>query len=248
MQKYFNIFLEFNHQIFNRTIENAIIDYRKGYVCVIDANVLTMAQTDFTYRQVLNAAFINPCDGSSIATLAGWVHNRKFMAFNGPEIFENYIEQDYRQILLGSTQETTDRIKEVLQRKNCNADHLQAISLPFLPVESFDYKTIADSINSLNPDIIWVSLGAPKQEIFMNKILPYLNQGVMFGIGAAFNFYIGDLQVPQFKLGSLRFIWLNRLFNEPKKLIKRLLPFIIIIPKLYFEERKRSKKNSKNQL
>lgn len=239
MQKYFNIILEFNHRNFYRIIEDRITNSGKGYICVVDANVLTMAQRNLSYQQVLNDSLINTCDGSSIAMLAGWVHHQKFRALNGPEIFEKYIEKDYRQILLGSTQETTDRIKGVLTSKNCNPNHLQAISLPFIPVESFDYKAIANEINKQHPDIIWVSLGAPKQEIFMNTILPYLDQGVMFGIGAAFNFYIGELNVPRFKVGSLRFIWLNRLINEPKKLIRRIIPYLSIMPKLYFEERKK---------
>lgn len=244
MQKYFNIFLEFDHQIFNITIENAIKSKTKGYICMVDGNVLRMAQENISYQNVLNNSLINTCDGSSIAMLAGWIHHQKYKALNGPEIFEQYIESYYKQLLLGSTQKTTDRIKEVLKSKNFNTSNIQAVSLPFLSVESFDYETIAMQINQLKPDIIWVSLGAPKQEIFMNKILPYLDQGVLFGIGAAFNFYIGELNVPRFKVGSLRFIWLNRLINEPNKLIRRLIPIIAIMPRLYFEERKKKKQNS----
>lgn len=245
MQKYFNIFLEFNHKVFNRSIEDSIKNKKKGYVCVVDANVLTMAQKNLPYQHVLNRSHINTCDGSSIAMLAGWAHHQKFRALNGPEIFEYYIEKDYKHLLLGSTPEITDRIKEVLNRKNLNAINLQAVSLPFMPVENFDYQSIAKEINAIAPDIIWVSLGAPKQEIFMNKIIPFLDHGVMFGIGAAFNFYIGELNVPRFKIGSLRFIWLNRLFNEPQKLIRRLIPYIAIMPGLYFKEIKKIK-DSKN--
>ena len=244
MQKYFNIFLEFSHNKFYRTIEDAIDKHSKGYVCVVDANVLTMAQHNLPYRRVLNNSLINTCDGSSIAMVAGWAHHKKYSALNGPEIFEHYIEKDYKHILLGSTSETTQQIKEVLMNKNLNTINIETITLPFLSVESFDYQSIATQINLLKPNIIWVSLGAPKQEIFMNKILPFLDQGVMFGIGAAFNFYIGELNVPRFKLGSLRFIWLNRLFNEPNKLIRRLIPFMAIMPRLYLEERKNRKQHS----
>ncbi len=245
MQKYFNIFLEFDHKVFNRSIEDAISAKSKGYVCVVDANVLTMAQNNIQYQHVLNNSFINTCDGSSIALLAGLAHHQKFRALNGPEIFGYYIEKDYKHLLLGSTPEITDRIKEVLIRKNLTTINLQSVSLPFLPVENFDYQSIANEINSIKPDIIWVSLGAPKQEIFMYKIVPFLNYGVLFGIGAAFNFYIGDLNVPRFKIGGLRFIWLNRLFNEPKKLIRRIIPYIVLMPSLYLEERKKIKNKSK---
>ncbi|MBU1012526.1 MAG: WecB/TagA/CpsF family glycosyltransferase [Bacteroidetes bacterium] len=242
MQKYFNVFLEFNHSVFYGFIEESIKNRNKGYVCVVDANVLTMAQKNLSYQQILNNSLINTCDGSSIAVLAGWAHHQKFKALNGPEIFEYYIEKDFKHLLLGSTPKITDRIKEVLICKKMNALNLQTISLPFVPVECFDYQSIANEINNIEHDIIWVSLGAPKQEIFMYKLVPLLNHGVLFGIGAAFNFYIGDLNVPRFKIGGLRFIWLNRLFNEPKKLIRRLLSYIVLIPGLYLEEIKKNNK------
>ena len=46
-------------------------------------------------------------------------------------------------------------------------------------------------------DIIWVALGAPKQEIFMNRLKPHLKKGVAIAIGAAFNFYSGMADAPQ---------------------------------------------------
>ena len=78
--------------------------------------------------------------------------------------------------------------------------------LPFVSVDEFDYELIAKKVNEEKPDIIWVSLGAPKQEIFMSKLLPFLQQGVMFGIGAAFNYYAGILNEPKAKIGAVRFI------------------------------------------
>ena len=75
----------------------------------------------------------------------------------------------------------------------------------------------------------------------MSKLLPFLNQGVMFGIGAAFNYYAGILNEPKFKIGTIRFIWLVRLFEEPKKQWRRCWNFITVIPTLMKEEKKRKK-------
>jgi N-acetylglucosaminyldiphosphoundecaprenol N-acetyl-beta-D-mannosaminyltransferase len=241
MKKYFNIFLEFDHKAFNNTIKNTINSKTKGYVCVVDANVLTMAQSNLSYLKVINEAMVNTCDGSSIASMAGMIHKQNFRALNGPQVFEKYIEKEYIQLLLGSTKETSNRIKNQLSIKGIKTGHLKLLPLPFLDINEFDFKTIAKEINLIKPDIIWVSLGAPKQEVFMNRILPYLDKGVMFGIGAAFNFYVGDLGMPTFHIGGLRFIWLNRLINEPRKLIKRIVPYILIIPRLYLNELKKSK-------
>lgn len=242
MQKYFNIFLEFNHNVFKNKIETTIQNKKKGYVCVVDANVLTIAQKDLTYRSIINDALINTCDGSSIAVMAGWIHKTKFQALNGPEIFQFYIERPYRQVLLGSTDAVLENIKQKLQSKGINTTHLYSLPLPFKAVEEFNYIEISKHLNTLDPEIIWVSLGAPKQEQFMGKMLPYINCGVMFGIGAAFNFYTGELGISKFRIGRLRFIWLNRLFQEPKKLSKRLFFYIINIPGLYWNEKRRYSK------
>ena len=74
-------------------------------------------------------------------------------------------------------------------------------------------------INADNPDIIWVSLGAPKQEMFMSRLKPYLKRGVMFGYGAIFNFNAGVGAVrraPKLML-RMRLEWLYRAFAHPRR-------------------------------
>jgi N-acetylglucosaminyldiphosphoundecaprenol N-acetyl-beta-D-mannosaminyltransferase len=237
MQKYFNVSLEFNHSRLSEIIENTISNNGKGYVCIVDANVLTIAQKNENYCSVLNQSIVNSCDGSSIAMLAGFAHKRKFRAWNGPDIFTFYIEKKYKQLLLGSTEETSNEIKDILKNKGIDNSHISVLTLPFKSVYDFDYIEISKIINELNPDIIWVSLGAPKQELFMNKLLPYLSRGVMFGIGAAFNFYIGKIALPNARVGALKFIWISRIFKEPNKQLSRILPYLLMIPKLYLSEK-----------
>ena len=239
METYFNIFLEFDHALIKETIESGILKNEKSYVCIVDANVLTIAQKSSCYRNVINEALVNSCDGSSIAMLAGRLHKKKLTALNGPTIFSYYIEKKYSQLLLGSNEETSNEIKAILANKGIDNTHIMVMPLPFKSVEDFDYQGIAKQVNQLNPDIIWVSLGAPKQEFFMYRLLPYINRGIMFGIGAAFNFYTGKISMPNSKIGALKFIWISRLFNEPSKQLSRIIPYIKLLPKLYMEERKK---------
>lgn len=234
----FNIKIEFNHDFFLKTIDNHIQCKQKGYICVVDGSVLTKAQKDIKYRQIVNDATINTCDGSSIAMMANLIYKTDYRAFNGPEIFKYYIEQPYRHVLVGNTIETVNAIKNKVRETN-NSIELYHIDVPFLPVEDFDYKGISEKINDISPDIIWVSLGNPKQEIFMSNILPYINKGVMFGIGAAFNFYINNKNYKnKHTLGS---IWIKRVITEPKKQWGRMWRYIFAIPRMYFDELKKSK-------
>lgn len=238
----FNIHIEFDSKIFCKTVEEYITRKQKAYVCVVDANVITMAQKEADYRAIVNGANINTCDGSSIAMMANRIYNTNYHAFNGPELFEYYIEKPYKHVLVGNTQAKVDQIKAKVAEKGLNLD-LEHVDVPFVSVDEFDYPAIAAQINLLNPDIIWVSLGAPKQEMFISKIFPYISSGVLFGIGAAFNFYTGDLHNRKREFGGLRLIWLERILKQPKKQLGRILPFLMLMPKMYLEERQKAKVN-----
>ena len=236
----FNIRIEFEPQVLRDTIERHIKEKEKAYVCVVDANVITIAQKDLQYREIVKNSTINTCDGSSIAKMVNKIYGTDYHAYNGPEVFEYYIERPYKHVLVGNTIAKVEQIKAFVKQKGFDVD-LQHVDVPFVPVEAFDYAAIAGQINELKPDIVWVSLGAPKQEKFIANIFPYVEQGVFFGIGAAFNFYTGDLHNNKKEVGGLRFIWLERIFKEPKKQLKRVGGYLLAMPKMYLEERKKAK-------
>ena len=132
-------------------------------------------------------------------------------------------------------------VRDKIRTNGVTDNHIDHLQVPFCKVEEFDYIGIADKINVKEYDIIWVSLGNPKQEIFIRNIQPYLNKGVMFGIGAALNFWVGDLALPKFHIGPLRFIWLTRIFQDPKRQIKMNWEVIKNLPGIYLEEKKKAK-------
>ena len=203
-----------------------------------------MAQKDLKYREIIKGANINTCDGSSISMMANSIYGTNYSAFNGPELFAYYIERPFKHVLVGNTQRKVEQIKAKVAEKGLNLD-LTHVDVPFVPVDQFDCPAIARQINELKPDIVWVSLGAPKQETFISNIFPYIEQGVLFGIGAAFNFYTGDLHNNKKEIHGLRFIWLERIFKEPKKQILRMGKFLLAVPKMYLEEKKRANKAKK---
>lgn len=237
----FNIQIEFNHDVFRKAIEECANNNGKGYVCVVDGNVLSKTHHDIEYRTVVNNALVNTCDGSSIATMANIIYGTKFSAFNGPNVFKHFIESKYKQVLVGNTEEVVKKIRNKVRKKGIT-NELMHVDVPFCKVEDFDYQEIASRINKIQPDIIWVSLGAPKQEQFMNRLLPYLDKGVMFGIGAAFNYYIGVLKPSK----NPHFMWVKRMFQEPQKQKGRAWNYIKVLPSIYIDEIKKKNKRNNN--
>lgn len=243
----FNIKIEFDRGKCQKAFEDCIKEKQKGYVCVVDFNVLTITQQDPEYRKIVYGSYLNVCDGSTIATMANLIYGTNYRVFTGPEIFEGLIERaEIKQLLLGNTEEKYNKIKDKLQSKGVDSSHLMHLLVPFAKVEDFNYVNIAEQIKTFNPDVIWVSLGAPKQERFMNRLLPYIDKGLMFGIGAAFNFYVGEIRQPKFQIGALRFVWVDRIIHEPKKQFGRIRLAMKAYPKLFMAEWRKKRKDSKN--
>lgn len=241
---FFNIKLEFNKEKFDQIIDDAIKDGRTGYVCSIESNNLTVANTNLEFLNIVNGALINNCDGSVLAQILSYIYKEDLHPYIGADIFIRYIQKrKYRQFFLGNTPEVLTGLKNNLSKIDPKIQDMCFETLPFMNVNDFDYGNIAQMINTDNPDIIWVSLGAPKQEIFMNKLQPYLNRGIMFGFGAIFNFNSGTGDVkraPKFML-KFHLEWLHRAFEQPQKNVPRYWNFIKNLPRLIKEEKKKCK-------
>lgn len=242
MNDYFNVKIEFDKDVVDKVIQNAIREGTAAYVCAIESNNLTVANKDPRFLAVVNNALINICDGSLLARLSGFLHHKPLSPYIGADLFLKYIHLcKYKQYFLGNTQEILDGLKSNVSKIDPKIETMCFQTLPFCRVEDFDYRSIATEINAGSPDIIWVSLGAPKQEFFMDKLQPYLKRGVMFGIGAVFNFYAGTGKVrraPRWMLAS-KLEWLYRAYEDPRKNIPRYYHFLKELPRLIREERKK---------
>lgn len=78
-------------------------------------------------------------------------------------------------------------------------------------------------IKAADPDFIWVGLSSPKQEYWMMKAAPMIGRGVMFGVGAAFDFHSGTVARAPSWMQRSGLEWLHRLASEPRRLWHRYL-------------------------
>lgn len=240
MKKYFEIKLNFNHQHLESIVEEvAFNNYKKGYICFVDLTSLVYSYEHEDFKQVLNNALVNSCDGSYIAMFASKIHKEKLKQYIGPEFFEKFIFKEGKHIIIGSTPRIFDKIIERVELEGGSKDNISYLELPFKSVNEFDYDGIASIINKNNVNYIWVSLGAPKQEYFMSKLLPHIDKGVLLGIGAALNYFSGEIKdIPNWTKKA-NIVWIYRLITEPKKQMKRLKSIFLIFPKMIREEKDR---------
>ena len=102
---------------------------------------------------------------------------------------------------------------------------------PFRPLNANEINKLREQVNSLKPDIIWVGISCPKQELFMYNFFNQLDVKFMFGVGAAFDYHLDDLKPAPKIIQTLALEWLFRLIQEPKRLFKR---YLNIVPKFLF--------------
>jgi len=247
MKKYFGVPIEFDRNQFETKVEQTSLQ-SKGYCCFVDSYVLVTARRkENGLIHVLENALVNACDGSYIAMFASRLYDQKFVAYNGPEFFTKYIYATDRQCVIGNTPEVFEKVKSRLIGEGYSCDNILYISMPFEKVENYNYEEVARQVNEFGPRYLWVSLGAPKQEYFMHRLLPHINRGVMLGIGAALNYFSGEIRnIPRWAT-RIHLIWMYRIFTEPAKQMKRSVFILRHYFELYLAERKSVKKHRRGK-
>src|SRR5205814_6808681 len=113
---------------------------------------------------------------------------------------------------------------EELARKNPGLRLAGTYSPPFgFDKSNAEMAKITQMLADTNPDIIYVGLGFPKQERLIEKLRPALPRAWFLGIGISFSFVAGEAKRAPLWLQRRGLEWLDRLWQEPGRLPKRLL-------------------------
>lgn len=194
------------------------------YMCVSNVHTTVTAFEDKSYKKVQNGGIIAIPDGGPLATLG---QKRGFKEMNrttGPsymeEIMKISVENGYRHYFYGSTQETIDKLKTVLEKEYPGIQIVGMYSPPFRPMTKEEDKEIIEEINKTNPDFVWIGLGAPKQERWMSEHQWKVN-GLMVGVGAGFDYLAGNIERAPKWMQNNNLEWLYRLGQEPLRLFNR---------------------------
>ena len=238
MQTYFNIRYEFDRDAVHKAIGDRLLRPGSDYISVADGVILDTANRVPEYLEVVNSGMFAICDSSYVPLYIRLIHGKKYSQYCGSEIFRDIVSsRRYRMIFLGTQQPVLDALKTNLTAMNPDVAGMTFAELPFRAVEDFDYPAIARMIEQDGADIVWVALGAPKQEYFMHRLRPHLSHGVMIAVGAAFKFYSGlaERRAPEWMVRAhmeFRF----RTAQDPRKQLRRCSNIVTSLPRLLFNE------------
>ncbi|PKN88011.1 MAG: glycosyltransferase [Chloroflexi bacterium HGW-Chloroflexi-8] len=216
-------------------IEDWIENNNHQYVCVTPIHAIMNYQNNPNLLKIANQSGLTTPDGMPVVWLLKLAGYKNVSRVYGPDLMlavcENGCKKNYRHYMYGSTTNVLLKLTDHLQNRFPGLIISGSYSPPFRILTDEEDQEIINQINSVSPDIVWVGIGSPKQELWMAEHLNKINAKVMIGVGAAFDFHAGHIKQAPLWMQRSGLEWLFRLILEPKRLWKR---YLIGYPKFVF--------------
>jgi N-acetylglucosaminyldiphosphoundecaprenol N-acetyl-beta-D-mannosaminyltransferase len=194
-----------------------------GSACFVNVHTLTEASRDAALRDALRSATFLFADGVPLLWLARAKRSPIAARVSGPDFMAAMLRRQSARVhgLIGSSPEVTDAVA---------AHHGVQVVAHSPPVRPFseahaleDWQAFAARCAGPPPRLVWIGLGAPKQERWIAAVSRAVPDVMFFGVGAAFDFLAGRKPRAPRVLRRLGLEWTHRLASEPRRLWKRYL-------------------------
>lgn len=209
------------------TIGDWIAKGERHYVCTLDVHALMESQSAPDVLDIYRSAAMVTPDGMPLVWLLRRSGHSAADRICGPDLmpalFFQSQQHGYRHFLYGSSEATLALLQEELSRSFPAAKIVGRYSPPFRALTRAEEEDVDQLLNAADPDIVWVGLGAPKQDRWMAAHRAALKAPVLIGVGAAFDMIAGTVKrAPRF-LRRTGCEWMFRVAQEPGRLTKRYL-------------------------
>lgn len=227
-------------------IEEMIDSRVRGWVCAAAVHSLMMARDDDVMREALIRATLTLPDGVPVVWAARVLGEDLPHRVYGPELMRRFCDRSaaagHRVWLYGGRdQGALVQLALNLRRRHPGISIVGGYSPPFRALSEEEEDEIARQINAARPDVLWVGIGAPKQEKWMVRMRERLDVPVMCGVGAAFDFHAGRVSQAPLWMQERGLEWTYRIAQEPRRLLPRYLEtnprFMLGFARQYLRER-----------
>lgn len=197
----------------------------KAGLAVYFANVHTV--TESTENPALAHAMQNAlclADGMPLVWVSRLFRSAIHSRVCGPDFMAKFLEKnrDLAHGFIGGAPGQAEKVAEIF--------HIESIC-DSPPMRPFSPENVRDDLNRFSrklsgrpfPNMIWVGLGAPKQELWISEAIKLYPETLFLGVGAAFDFLAGTKPRAPRLMQKMGMEWLFRLLSEPKRLWRRYL-------------------------
>jgi N-acetylglucosaminyldiphosphoundecaprenol N-acetyl-beta-D-mannosaminyltransferase len=222
-----------------KTIDRWRREDEQHYVTITNPHSVMLCRRDRQMFEATSRAGLTLPDGVGIilaAQLLGYLHNGRV---TGPilmlKLCDRGRQKGYRHFFYGGAQGVAKRLAERFSRVYPGLQVAGTYCPPFRPISDKEDEQIVGMINGTKPDIVWVGLGAPKQEKWMADHLGKIRATAMIGVGAAFDFNSGNVKWAPHWMRKCGLEWAYRLSKEPKRMWRRNLDSPSFLSKVVYQ-------------
>ncbi|MDR1730364.1 MAG: WecB/TagA/CpsF family glycosyltransferase [Prevotellaceae bacterium] len=200
----------------------------KLLINTINAHSYNVSQKDDEFTIALLKGDVLIPDGTGIVKAAKFLRGEKIERIAGWDLFQFEMDKLNKKggkcFFLGSSERTLLLIKEKAKEVYPNI-LIETYSPPYkTEFSEEENKAMVNAVNTINPDLLWIGMTAPKQEKWAYKHLNDLNINCHIGtIGAVFDFFAGTIKRAPMWWQKNSLEWLYRLIKEPKRMWKRYI-------------------------
>ena len=208
-------------------VSQLLITSTKSRVAICNANTLVRSVRDVEVRNSINNFTIKTPDGFPVAKALSFLTKQKFSRVDGYKVFlqtiENGLNFGKRHYFFVNNKAVTELMIEKLTQKFPDIKIAGYLCPEFMNADDL-VQSYKDEIENINADIVWVSLGFPKQEIFIDKLCNEIDSPINYvGVGAVFEWVAETKKKAPEWVANFGLEWVLRLVQDPKRLYKRYL-------------------------
>lgn len=223
-------------------INNLIQNNKKGnYILAVNAEkIMTLQKDSFLKTFYENAALILP-DGIGVTIAVKWILGLKIRRVAGADLMQNICEEAVKRgskiFIFGGKEEIN---KTAVEKINLAYPGICIVGRCDGYIDEDKMKDLIDKINKSKADILFIALGSPKQERWIQKYLHKTNTKICQGIGGTLDVISGRAKRAPRPIQRIGLEWLYRLFNEPER-IRRQIIYPMFLFRVIMEKLKISK-------
>jgi N-acetylglucosaminyldiphosphoundecaprenol N-acetyl-beta-D-mannosaminyltransferase len=209
-------------------IDHASVSTTPEYVVTPNAHHLLLLQHNHYFRKIYQNAFLSVPDGVPLLWAAKFLGTPLADRVNGTDLFEKICEvaaeRNLKVFLLGGRPGAANKARDVLQSRYKNLNIVGTYCPPYgFELDPDELSQINSKIIELAPHILFVGLGAPKQEKWIYEHYQKVGVPISLGIGVSFEFVADMVRRAPVLMRKTGLEWLFRLIVEPRRLWHRYI-------------------------
>ena len=216
---------QLNMELALAAIRDWVASRSRVYVCVCPVHSVMECRRSEEVRRVFNAAGMVTPDGMPLVWAARLRGQRGVERVYGPDLLlaqlSDSVAAGHRHYFYGGREGVAERLVAAMRKRFPDLQVAGWETPAFGPLEEICTPSTAATINAARPDIVWVGMSSPRQDLWMARMRGQLDAPVLIAVGAAYDFHTGSIrQAPRWMQRS-GLEWLFRLVTEPRRLWRR---------------------------